>query len=94
MKARNILICFLKFIGIIVFTLVVTFIMALLYPPPKGTAFDGLDYVLKPVYLSFVTGIIYLVLSLSKNQFEKKLFLLALLVNFIYVVLLYLRVLN
>jgi hypothetical protein len=93
MKATNILIVFLKLIAIIVFTLGATFIMAKLFPPPKGTAFDGLEYVLKPIYLSLFSGCIYLLHSFYKIKNEKIFFISALLLNLGYVVLLFLRIL-
>lgn len=93
MKANPILITLLKFIAIFVFTIAVIFILAKLIPPPKGTAFDGLDYVLKPVFVSLISGFIYLLVSLIKPKHEKKLFLSALLINLIYAVLLYMKVL-
>jgi hypothetical protein len=93
MKAKDILISFLKFFAIIIFTLAATFIMAKLFPPPKGTAFDGLDYLLKPIYMSFISGFIYLLLSFSKIKNEKTFFISALLINLCYVVLLFLRIL-
>ncbi|MBK8775656.1 MAG: hypothetical protein IPM10_12765 [Chitinophagaceae bacterium] len=92
MKAKGILILFAKFFSIVIFTLVATFIMAKLFPPPKGTGFDGLDYVVKPIYMSLFSGFIYLVFSLTKTKHEGRYFLLALFVNFMYVVLLFLNV--
>jgi len=89
---RDVLISFAKFISIIIFTLVASFIMAKLFPPPKGTGFDGLAYVLKPIYMSIFLGFIYFVLSLFKTKHEGKYFLFALFVNFTYVVLLFLNV--
>ena len=78
MKAKGILILFAKFFSIVIFTLVATF--------------DGLDYVLKPIYMSLFSGAIYLVFSLTKTKHEVKYFLLALFVNFMYAVLLFLNV--
>ena len=92
MKAKGILILFAKFFSIVIFTLVATFIMAKLFPPRKGTGFDGLEYVLKPIYMSLFSGAIYLVFSLTKTKHEVKYFLLALFVNFMYAVLLFLNV--
>lgn len=89
MNIKGVLISFTKFISIIIFTLVASLIVAKLFPPPKGTGFDGLDYVLKPIYMSIFSGFIYFVLSLSKTKHERRYFLLALSVNFIYVALLF-----
>lgn len=93
MKANSILMIFVKFVAIFVFTIAVMYILAKLIPPPKGTAFDGLEYVLKPVFVSLISGFIYLLVSLIKPKHEKKLFISALLISFIYSVLLYVHVL-
>ncbi len=92
MKVKVVLISFVKFISIIIFTLVATFIMAKLFPPPRGTGFDGLEYLLKPIYMSLFSGFIYFVLSLSKTKHEGRNFLLALSFNLMYVVFLFLNV--
>lgn len=92
MKVKDILISFLKYFAIIIFSLAVVFIMAKLFPPPKGTAFDGLDYVLKPIYMSLFSGFIFLLLSLTKTKHERAYFVLALFVNLIFVVLLFVNV--
>ena len=93
MKAKDILVSVLKYFSIIIFALAATFIMAKLFPPPRGTAFDGLDYVLKPICMSLISGFIYLVVSLTKTKHERNIFLVALFVNIVYVVLLFLKVL-
>lgn len=93
MNISMVLILILKFFTIIAFTLVFTFIMARLFPPAKVIGFDGLDYVLKPIYLSIASGLFYLLISLTQAKYEKKSFLAALLINFIYISLLFLNIL-
>lgn len=92
MKPNIIFILILKSLSIIAITIAATFVMALFFPPPKGTAFDGLDYVLKPVYVSSLSAVVYFLFGIVKQPLEKKLFYAALCLSVLYVVLLYLHV--
>lgn len=91
MQAKTILIIFVKAILIFIFTIVFTFIMALLLPPPKGTAFDGLEYILMPIYVSLGVGFLYFLVSVFYQKFSRQAFYLSLLICALYVTLLYLR---
>lgn len=94
MKAKNILISICKFFTVVVFTLAATWVMAKLFPPPKGTAFDGLNYILKPFFVSGISGLIYLLLALTGVKYEKQIFVFTLLVNLIYVILLFIGIIT
>ena len=93
MKTKIILIALFRMIAVMLFTLVITFIMGKLSPPPKGTAFDALDYVLLPVYFGLAAGIVNFVSTLINQHTGRKVFYMSLFICTVFVVLLYLRIL-
>ncbi len=94
MKTKIILIALARLLAVILATMAITFLMGKLAPPPKGTGFDSLDYVLLPFYTAIIAGMVTFVSTLINRYTGRKVFYISLLICTLFVVLLYVRILN
>ncbi len=94
MKTKIILIALFRMIAVVLFTLAITFVMGKISPPPKGTAFDALDYVLLPLYFGLAAGIVNFVTTFINRLTGRKVFYVSIFICTAFVVLLYLRILS
>lgn len=69
-------------ISIILINLLLMYILALVFPPPKGTGFDGLDYALKPVFFSLIVTVIFIITALLRKNRYMHFYLLSLILCF------------
>ena len=85
---KKMLIILLKSAAIFFAVMTVLFLMVKIKPLPKGTGFDGLEYVLFPFYAAVGCAIAYLVMAIIRRDWEKRLFSIAIGAGCLFVILL------
>lgn len=84
MKSAFVFRVFLAGVSLILINLLLTYLLARIFPPPKGSGFDGLDYVLKPFFFSLILSFLFISISLMYKSRQKQAYFLSLLLCFLY----------
>ena len=71
---KKLLMILLKGVAIFFAIMTMLFVMVQIKPLPRGTGFDGMEYVIYPFFAAAGCGLLYVVMSFIKREWEKRLF--------------------
>lgn len=71
---KKLLLIVLKGVAIFFAVSIMLYVMAQIKPLPRGTGFDGLEYVIFPLIAAVVCSLGYVMMAMVKREWETKLF--------------------